>query len=72
MVTAKLAFALVQVGSNLWVNPMQLQGIRLPDIAGECRSVVIIADQFSCSDWSIDKVKEALSSSSVLRAMEGK
>lgn len=71
MVTAKLAFVLIQVGSNLWVNPMQLQGVKDNNGATKCPTI-ILAEGEQCSDWSAAKVIKALSSSSVSRAMEDK
>ncbi len=78
MVTAKLAFVLIQVGSNLWVNPMQLPGIKeMPQVPefNECRTLLISFQSDArglCSDWSINKVREALSPINVSRAMESK
>lgn len=78
MVTAKLAFVLIQVGSNLWVNPMQLPGIKaspeVPEFNG-CQTLIVNFQSDArglCSDWPIDKVREALSPANVSRALEGK
>lgn len=73
MVTAKLAFALIQIGSNLWVNPMQLQGIQGNEGVA-CQTIVLISSQIGtqCSDWPIEKVREALTSALVAKALEGK
>lgn len=71
MVTAKLAFVLVQVGSNLWVNPMQLQGVA-GTIGADCKTVILVTSQNGtvCSDWPLERVKEALAPSAVAKAME--
>jgi len=73
MVTAKLAFALVQVGTNLWINPMQLQGISTSD-GSECKTIILVAsrDITQCSDWPIEKVRMALAPIAVSRAMGDK
>lgn len=74
MVTAKLAFVLIQVGSNLWVNPMQVQGVcavRPPYFDTTCQAF-IIANGPQCTDWAIDKVREALAPAMVSKALEGK
>lgn len=65
MVTAKLAFVLVQVGSNLWVNPMQVQGIALNTSVSEpdrCLTYVLLANKSGswCSDWSPEKIRAIL------------
>lgn len=70
MVTAKLAFALIQVGSNLWVNPMQIQGIRAWTSNTDCQTIIITAGMNSCSDWSFEEVKKALGPAVVAKAME--
>lgn len=73
MYHVKMAFALVQVGTNLWVNPMQVQGIQATG-GTVCQTLIITATPINsgCSDWSIEKVKEALAPAAVSTALEGK
>lgn len=73
MVTAKLAFVLIQVGSNLWVNPMQVEGIKTESLTN-CLTLILLPSSVEgqCSDWSVEKIKEALSPATVAKAMEGK
>lgn len=73
MYHVKMAFALIQIGTNLWVNPMQVQGIAA-NLSTDCSTVVLVASQNGsvCSDWPIEKVKEALLPAAVAKAMEGK
>lgn len=71
MVTAKLAFVLIQVGSNLWVNPMQVGGIKSYTINSECQTLIFVLSSSNvCSDWSVEKVREALTPAAVAKAME--
>lgn len=73
MYHVKMAFTLIQVGTNLWINPVQVEGIRanLRADATECRTI-IAAGEFHCSDWTIEQVREALKPAAVARALEGK
>lgn len=71
MVTAKLAFVLIQVGSNLWVNPMQVEGIQAtPTPVPNCSTQIAGPSGILCSDWTIDKIRKVLSPIAVSRAVE--
>ena len=75
MYHVKMAFALIQVGTNLWVNPMQVQGIAAPVVSRDtCQTVVLIVnvDGARCSDWPMERVKQALAPAAVAKALEGK
>lgn len=73
MVTAKLAFVLIEVGTNLLINPMQLVGIqKAPAEVPNCRTFIIDPSGNHCSDWAFEDVRKALSSAAVASAMEPK
>jgi hypothetical protein len=61
---------LVQVGSNLWINPKQIVGIKT-NLFHECSTIIIFAGggggsqyAYECSDWNFNKVKAALEGTS--------
>jgi hypothetical protein len=73
MYHVKMAFALIQVGSHLWINPMQVEGVQIPGVATPgCETLIAGPAGVLCSDWPFDKIKEALSAAAVAKAMEGK
>jgi hypothetical protein len=52
---------LLQVGSNLWVNPDQVGAVRKPlDGFENCPTMLIVEGVYTCSDWSMDKVNDVL------------
>lgn len=67
MVSVKMAFVLVQVGTNLWVNPTQVQGIKNTPVM-RCETIILLNDN-QCSDWPFDKVREALSPAAISKAL---
>lgn len=70
MYEIKMAFALVEVGLNLWVNPVQIQAVT---VGGKgCETKIVAAGTELCSDWPLEKVKAALSPKAVAKALEGK
>lgn len=69
MYHVQIALTLIRVGTNLWVNPVQVQGI-VDNPSTECSTIVILQRE-CCSDWPIEKVKAALSPAAI-RAMEAK
>lgn len=73
MYHVKMAFVLIQVGSNLWINPMQIEGVST-SIDRQCPTVILASNQVGerCSDWPIEKVREALTPAAVAKALEGK
>lgn len=72
MYHVKMAFTLIQVGTNLWVNPMQVEGVRANSIGDPACQTVIVANGAHCTDWAIEQVREALKPAAVAKAMEGK
>lgn len=66
----QMAFTLIRVGTNLWINPVQVQGI-VDNPSIECPTIIILHEE-RCSDWPIEKVKAALSPAAISRAMEAK
>lgn len=71
MYEIKMAFALVEVGFNLWVNPVQIQAVTTGSGSG-CETRIVAAGTDLCSNWPIDKVRAALSPKAVAKALEGK
>lgn len=53
---------MVQIGTNLWVNPMQVTEIKQAprNEHPKCLVEVIVVGGSVCSDWSIERVKAAL------------
>lgn len=78
MYHVKMAFTLIQVGANLWVNPIQIQGVALysPVIGtnDDCQTVIYVDNPSGkiCSDWSVERVRAALAPSAVSKAMESR
>lgn len=72
MYEIKMAFALVEVGLNLWVNPVQIQAVTAGTSKGGCQTRIVAAGTDLCSDWPLDKVRAALSAKAVAKALEGK
>lgn len=70
MYEVKMIFVLVQIGSNLWVNPMQIQAVKSSGTP-QCQTLISAEAEY-CSDWSIDRVRKALTPAAVSKAMEGK
>lgn len=71
MYEIKMAFALIEVGVNLWVNPVQIQAVT----AGQgpsCETRIVAAGTDLCSTWPLDRVRAALSPKAVAKALEGK
>lgn len=69
----EVAYTLIQLGTNLWVNPVNLTAITTPELNNAtCATKVHMSDQMFCSDWPIDRVKEALRPSAVAKSMETK
>lgn len=72
----KMAFALVQIGTRIWVNPMQIQGVSAvpPELGPNCQTAIVVSapNNYLCTDWPLDKVLEALKPAAVSRALEGK
>lgn len=66
----QMAFALIRVGTNLWVNPVQVQGI-VDNPSTACSTIIILHEEH-CSDWPIERVKAALSPAGISKAMEAK
>jgi hypothetical protein len=62
MTTAKLIVVLVQVGSNLWVNPNQIIALRMTTNSYQDIKTCIetVSDQCVESDWSVDRITAAL------------
>lgn len=73
MYHVKMAFVLIQIGTKLWVNPTQIQGIAPGNGLG-CETIVLVSNKTGsqCSDWTIDQVRAALSPAAVAKALEGK
>ncbi len=73
MYHVKMAFVLIQVGSNLWVNPTQVQGIAANN-GPQCQTIIFVSTKTGerCSDWTIEQVRAALSPAAVAKALEGK
>lgn len=71
MYEIKMAFALIQVGTNFWVNPMQVTSVNM----NKDKFVQIcVASDSRCTttDWEIERVKAALSPKAVSKAMDFK
>lgn len=63
-----MAFVLIQVGTNLWVNPVQVTAVTVEDTTVR---VCVTSDAFCrVTDWKLERVKAALSSKAVSKAME--
>lgn len=57
----KVVVTLVQVGTNVWVNPQQVACVRPSQLDGA--QVVVCTTDHNChsTDWSMEKVLKALS-----------
>lgn len=66
MVSVKVAAALVQVGTNLWVNPAQVLAVRPCDMDGRTKACTYIegpGPAVISTDWPLLRVLQALGES---------
>ena len=61
MYSVKMVVTLIQVGSNLWINPMQITDIYSASAGLGFQTCIGTTNTTCCqSDWTIDQIKSAL------------